>query len=174
LRTPNSSSSPEPSLSERLAHARVAATVSEILDLGPDVLPHFEMAALPMLDGMERPGEEPRVRRRLRAEGIRASEHRGVLLVEAGELDRMSAAGFFNGNDEVFLVREWNDEFESFPGRVSAEHLDFNETSPLGLEEWMHDCGCFLAIGDGRGANVATLNRELFERLRGAFKPPKG
>src|SRR5438309_3965318 len=64
-------------MSERLHSGRLIATVSEVVDAGFELLPHFELAAIPVLDGAERPGEEPAVRRRLRAEGIRAGEHRG-------------------------------------------------------------------------------------------------
>lgn len=161
-------------VSDRLQHGRLSATVSEILDLGPEVLPHFEMAAVPTLDGNERPGEEPRVRRQLRAEGVRASQHRGVLLLEPGDLERLAGSGILSGSDEVFFLAEWNDEFEPFPGRVSADLHDFNESTPLGLEEWMVDSGCLLAIGDGRGVNVATTSRPLLDRIRGAFKAAKG
>src|SRR5690349_25162539 len=131
------------------------------------------MAAIPVLDSMERPGEEPRVRRRLRAEGVRVAEHRGVLLLEPGELDKMSLAGFLNGGDEIYFLPEFDEEFEPFPGRITADVLDFNEASPLGLEEWMVDSGCLLALGDGRGVNYATLSSALSERLRAAFKSPK-
>ena len=162
-----------PSLSERLSHGRLGASASEIIDAGFDLLPHFEMAAIPVLDSMERPGEEPRVRRRLRAEGVRVTEHRGVLLLEPGELDKLSQAGFLNGGDEVYFVGEFNEEFEPFPGRITADVLDFNEASPLGLEEWMVDSGCLLAIGDGHGVNFATLSSALSERLRAQFKTAK-
>jgi hypothetical protein len=138
-----------------------------------DLLPDYDLAAIPLLDGMERPGEEPAVRRRLRAEGIRVREHRGVLLLEPGELEHFSAVGFLNGTDEVFLVAEWNDELEPFPGRIAADALDFNEGTPLGLEEWMLDSGCLLAAGGGRGVNYATFAADLHERLRRRFKLAK-
>ena len=160
-------------MSDRIYSGRLMATVSEIVDAGADVIPHFELAAVPVLDGQERPGEEPSVRRRLRAEGVRAGEHRGALLLEPGDLDRMASAALFTGGDEVFLVTEWDDEFEPFPGRVSPDLYDFNESTPLGLEEWMVDAGCLLVIADGRGVNYATFNKELHERLRAAFKPAK-
>lgn len=160
-------------LSERLSHGRLGATAAEIVDAGVELLPHFEMAAIPVLDGMERPGEEPRVRRRLRAEGVRVQEHRGALLLEPGELDKMSSAGLLNGGDEIFFMAEFNEEFEPFPGRVTPDTQDFQEVSPLGLEEWMVDSGCLLAIGDGRGVNYATLDPELASRLRAQFQPAK-
>lgn len=160
-------------MSERLSFGRLGASASEIVDAGVELLPHFEMAAIPVLDAMERPGEEPRVRRRLRAEGVRVAEHRGVLLLEPGELDKLSSSGFLNGGDEIFFLREWNEEFEPFPGRITPDTQDFDEVSPLGLEEWMMDAGCLLAIGDGRGVNFATLSAELSERLRAQFHPAK-
>lgn len=162
-----------PSLSERLSYGRLGASASEIVDAGVELLPHFEMAAIPLLDGMERPGEEPRVGRRLRAKGVRVAEHRGVLLLEPGELDKMSSSGFLSGGDEIFFLREFNEEFETFPGRITPDVQDFNEASPLGLEEWMVDSGCLLAVGDGRGVNYATLSSELSERLRSQFQAPK-
>ena len=140
------------------------------MDLGLDVLPHYEMAVIPLLDGAERPAEWPEVRRRLRAEGVRTRSHRGVLLLEPGELDRFASVGLLNGNDELLLCSEWHDEFESFPGRLVGESLDFNEGTPLGLEEWMVDSGCLLALGDGAGLNFATLDTTLAERLRARFK----
>lgn len=160
-------------MSDRLYSGRLKASVSEVVDASAEVLPHFELAAVPVLDGQERPGEEPSVRRRLRAEGVRAMEHRGALLLEPGDLDRMSSAALFGGGDEVFLVSEWNDEFEPFPGRVTPDLHDFNESTPLGLEEWMVDSGCLLVVGDGRGANYATFHKELHDRLRATFKPAK-
>jgi hypothetical protein len=157
-------------MSERLHHGRLIATVADVVDAGIDLLPHFELAAVPVLDNAERPAEWPTVRRRLRAEGIRYKEHRGVLLLEPGELDRLSAAGFFRGTDELFLSAEWNDEFESFPGRITSDGQDFSVSTPLGLEEWILDSGCLLALGDGSGLNFATPDPELSERLRARFK----
>jgi hypothetical protein len=156
-----------------LHHGRLVATVSDVVDAGVDLLPDFELAAIPVLDGQERPGETPTVRRRLRAEGIRVTEHRGVLLLEPGELDRFSSVGLLNGGDELFLCREWNDEFEGFPGRIGTEAFDFNEDTPLGLEEWMADSGCLLAVADGGGLNFATLDDDLAARLWARFKVGK-
>ncbi|HTO90801.1 MAG TPA: hypothetical protein VMJ70_06675 [Candidatus Sulfotelmatobacter sp.] len=157
-------------MSERLFHGLLRATISDVLDGTVDLLPHFELAAIPVLDAQERPAEVPTVRRRLRAEGIRVREHRGVLLLEPGDLDRVNALGLLSGNDEVLLVSEWNDEFEAFPGRFTSDLQDFSVGTPLGLEEWMLDSGCILAMGDGRGLNFATLDAGLAERLRKRFK----
>jgi len=110
---------------------------------------------------------------RLRAEGIRHMTHRGVLLLTPGELDRFSSVGLFNGQDELYLAAEWNDEFEVFPGRISTDHVDFEEMTPLGLEEWMVDAGCFLALGEGQGLNFATLDSQLAENLRARFPTTK-
>ncbi len=161
-------------MTERLHHGRLIATVADVVDAGLDVLPHFELAAIPMLDNADRPAEWPEVRRRLRSEGIRTDQHRGVLLLQPGELDRFSSVGFFNGLDELLLCVEWNDEFESFPGRLTSGVHKFEEGTPLGLEEWMLDSGCVLALGDGNGLNFATLDRELADRLRTRFKPARG
>jgi hypothetical protein len=160
-------------LSDRLLHGRLAATVADVVDAGVDLVAQFELAAVALLDGHERPGELPAVRRRLRAEGIRAREHRGVLLLASGELDQFSSVGMLSGNDEVYFCSEWNDEFDSFPGRISSDLLDFNDTTPLGLEEWMVHAGCLLAVGDGSGLNYATLDKQLAAALRSRFKPAK-
>lgn len=162
-------------VSERLFAGRLRASVADVVDLGIDVLPHYELAAIPVLDGAERPAEWPAVRRRLRAEGIRAREHRGVLLLVAGELDRASSVGLIGagGGDEAYLCREWNDEFEAFPQRITSDLQDFNHGTPLGLEEWMVLSGCLLAVGDGSGLNFATLDAELAEQLRRRFPPVK-
>jgi hypothetical protein len=160
-------------VSARLHHGALLAGVSDVVDAGIDLLPHYAMAALPMLDGQERPMEVPAVRRRLRAEGIRAKEHRGVMLLEPGDVDQLASIGLFSGNDEVLFMAEWNDEFESFPGRIGGDAIDFNDVSPLGLEEWMFDAGCVLAIGDGRRLNFATLDIELATRLRARFRPAR-
>jgi hypothetical protein len=37
----------------------------------------------------------------------------------------------------------------------------------------MLDTGCLLAIGDGAGVNIATLDPALAERLRARFAPAK-
>jgi hypothetical protein len=153
-----------------LHHGRLQASVADIVDLGLDVLPHYELAVIPMLDGAERPAEWPEVKRRLRSEGVRAAAHRGALLLEPGELDRAVSVGILGGNDELFLCSEWNDEFEAFPGRVGGEAQGFDESTPLGLEEWMIHAGCLLALGDGNGLNFATLDAALAERLRARFK----
>ncbi len=156
-------------MKERLHCGRLAASVADIVDAGVDLLPHFELAAIPVLDGTERPLEYPLVKRRLRAEGIRVSGHRGVLLLPPGELDRLSSVGLLGGTDELYLCREWDDEFEAFPGRITADLVDFNETTSLGLEEWIVDTGCLLALGDGAGLNFATLDADLAERLGSRF-----
>ena len=158
-------------MTERLHHGCVDGSVAAVVDAGLELLPDFGLAAIPLLDGQERPAEWPSVRRRLRAEGMRAVEHRGVLLLTPGELDRLGSIGFFTGNDELLLVAEWNEEFESFPGRLNTESHNFSEVTPLGLEEWMMDSGCVLALGDGHGLNFATLDPELGARLRARFKP---
>jgi hypothetical protein len=160
-------------MSERLLHGRLSATIADVLDAGFDLLPNFELAAIPVLEGAERPAEWPEIRRRLRAEGIRAEQHRGVLLIQPGDLDHLSSLGFFRGTDELYLAESWNDEFESFPGRITSDQQDFSVTTPLGLEEWMIDSGCLLAMGDGNGLNFATLDRELVERLKARFKPAR-
>lgn len=157
-------------MSERLKHGRLVATISDVLDAGIELVPHFELATIPVLDSAERPGEWPAVRRRLRAEGIRTKQHRGALLLEPGELDVFSSVGLFHGVDELFLCAEWNDELEPFPGRVSSDMHDFNEATPLGLEEWMADAGCFLVLGQGDGLNYATPDAELSGRLRAQFR----
>jgi hypothetical protein len=113
-------------------------------------------------------------RRRLRAEGIRCVEHRGVLLMPPGELDQFASVGLFNGFDEVYLCADWNDEFENFPARITSDLADFSEATPLGLEDWMLEAGCLLAMGDGDGLNFATPDPELAARLRARFKPARG
>ncbi len=161
-------------MSERLHHGCLRASITDVLDGGPDLVPHFEMAAIPVMDAQERPGEIPGVRRRLRAEGIRVRQHRGVLLLEPGELDHFGALGLFGGNDELLLCSEWNEEFETFPGRLSSDLQDLRLGTPLGLEEWMVDSGCLLALGDGQGLNFATLDAGVADRLRARFKPQPG
>jgi hypothetical protein len=164
---------PGETMSERLHYGRLDATVADVIDSGFDLLPHFELAAMPMIDNHERPAEVPAVRRRLRAEGIRSAEHHGVLLLDPGDLDHLSSIGLFNGSNELLLVAEWNEEFESFPGRISSDVLDFGVVTPIGLEEWMIDSDCLLAVGDGNGLNFATLDKILAERLRTRFKPAR-
>src|SRR5213593_2005909 len=122
-------------MAERLHCGRLVASITDVVDAS-FLLPHFEQATVPVLDGAERPAEWPEVKRRLRSEGIRTRQHRGALLLEPGELDRIASVGLFHGIDELFLCAEWNDEFEPFPGRVSSDLHDFNEGTPLGLEEW--------------------------------------
>jgi hypothetical protein len=161
-------------VSELIHHDRLIGTVADVVDAGIELLPDYELAAIPVLENAERPAEWPAVRRRLRAEGIRTTVHRGVLLLEPGELDRFSSVGFFQGASELFLCAEWNDEFEPFPGRVSSDLNDFNEGTPLGLEEWMHDTRCLLAVGDGNGLNFACPDPDLAARLRKRFKPYRG
>lgn len=158
-------------MTERLLHGCLKASVADVVEAGLELLPDFELAAIPLLDGQERPAEVPATRRRLRAEGIRVIEHRGVLLLAPGELDQFGSVGLFTGNDELLLASEWNEEFESFPGRLTTEGGDFSEGTPLGLEEWMLDAGCVLAIGDAHGLNYATLDPELGARMRARFKP---
>ena len=153
-------------------YGRLDATVSEVVD-AVDLLPDYALAAINVLEGQERPGEEPAVRRRMRSEGIRPREHRGALLVEPGEMERFSGAGLLGGGDEVYFAIEWNDEFEPYPARVTAELVDFREGLPLGLEDWMLETGCVLALGDGTALNYATTSQELHERLAKRFKPAR-
>lgn len=159
-------------MSDRLHHGRLKATVADLVDAGVDLLPHFEMAAVTLLDAIERPAEWPEIRRRLRAEGIRHERHRGAILLAPGELDQLSSIGLLTGNDEVHFCSEWNEEFEPFTARLGGDSLDFETDTPLGLHEWMVDAGCMLAAGDsGRGLNFATLDAELAGRIRARFKP---
>lgn len=157
-------------MSDRLIHGCLDASVADVVDAGIDLLPDFELAAIPVLDSAERPGEWPSVRRRLRAEGIRVAVHRGVLLLEPGELDQFASVGMFSGSDELFLCTEWNEEFEGFPGRITSDVQNFAEGTPLGLEEWMIDTACLLALGDGGGLNFATLDANVAEGLMARFR----
>lgn len=159
-------------MSEHFYTGRLQTTVSEIVDAG-DVLPEFEMAALTVLEGLERPGENPGIRRRLRAEGIRPRENRGALLLDPGEIERFASIGLFAGGDELALTMTWDEEFEPFPGRLTADHVDFRDGTPLGLEDWMNETGCVLVLGDGVGLNYATTSRDLHEKLASRFKPAK-
>ena len=158
-------------MSERIHFGSLLATIADVLDAGLDVLPAFGLAAVPVLDGTDRPGEWPAVRRRLRAGGIRCAQHRGVLLLPPGELDQLASVGFFNGFDELYLCTEWNEEFETFPARITSDLSDFREATPLGLEDWMLEAGCMLALGDGDGLNFATPDADIAARLRARFKP---
>jgi hypothetical protein len=155
-------------VTERLHSGRLTASIADVID-AVDLLPPFELAALAMLEGTEHPAEWPTIRRRLRAEGIRHVGHRGALLLPPGELDRLSSVGLLSGQEELYLAPEWDEEFEIFPGRISPDLVDFEETTPLGLEEWIVGSGCLLALGDGQGLNFATLDTELAERLRSRF-----
>lgn len=159
-------------MSEKLYFGRLQASVADVVDAG-DLLPEFELAAISVLEGQERPGEEPAVRRRLRAEGVRPTEHRGTLLLDPGELEHCASIGLFGGGDELFVGTEWDDEFEAFPGRVGAEAADFREGVPLGLEEWMLDSACVLVLGDGAALNYATTSAEVHEKLSARFKPAR-
>jgi len=158
-------------VSERIHFGCLIGTVSDVFDAGLDLLPTFELAAIPVLDGTDRPGEWPAVRRRLRAEGIRCVQNRGVLLLPPGETDQFASVGLFRGFDEVYLCAAWNDEFEAFPARITSDLADFREGTPLGLEDWMLEAGCLLALGDGDGLNFATPDAKIAERLRARFKP---
>lgn len=157
---------------ENIYFGRLDATVSDLVD-AVDLLPDYELAAIAVLEGQERPGEEPAVRRRLRSEGIRPREHRGALLVDPGEMERVSSSGLLGGGDAVFFSTEWNDEFEPYPARVTADSVDFREGLPLGLEDWMLEARCVLAVGDGAGLNYATPSQELHERLSKRFRPAR-
>ena len=159
-------------MSERLFFGRLQASASDVVDAG-DLLPEFALAAIPVLEGQERPGEEPAIRRRLRAGGVRPLEHRGALLLDPAALEHLSAMGFLAGGDELLFATDWNEEFEPFPGRLAPDHVDFTEGTPLGLEEWMVDAHCVLALGDGAGLNYATTSRELHERLLARFHPAR-
>ncbi len=155
-------------MSSTLHFGRLRGTVCEVVDAG-DLLPDFELAAIPVLEGVERPGEEPATRRRLRADGIRPTENRGALLLDPGELERFASVGLFASPDEVLISTRWNDEFEPFPGRIGSDSVDFLDGLPLGLEEWMHDTHTVLVMGDGAGLNYATTILALHERLRARF-----
>ena len=157
-------------MSSLLHFGRLRATVSEIVDAG-DLLPDYELAAITVLEGVDRPGEEPATRRRLRADGIRPTEHRGALLLDPGELERFSSVGCFHTPDEVLFSTQWHDEFEPFPGRLTSDVVDFLEGVPLGLEEWMLDTHTVLVLGDGSGLNYATTLPGLEERLQSRFRP---
>jgi hypothetical protein len=161
-------------VSERIHFGCLRGTVSDVLDAGLDMLPVFELAAVPVLDGTDRPGEWPAVRRRLRAEGIRCAQNRGVLLLPPGELDQCASVGLFRGFDELYLCAEWNEEFEAFPARITSDLSDFSTATPLGFEDWMLEAGCLLALGDGAGLNFATPDPEIDGRLRARFGSAAG
>lgn len=159
-------------MSTTIHFGRLRASISDIVDAG-DLLPDYELAAIPVLEGVDRPGEEPATRRRLRAEGIRPTEHRGALLLDPGELERFSSVGLFTGTDEVLFSKRWDDEFEPYPGRITTDLLDFADGVPLGLEEWMADTQTILVMGDGKGLNYATSDAALHERLQTRFAPAR-
>jgi hypothetical protein len=159
-------------VSDPIFRGRLKASVSEVVD-GGDLVPDHEMVALAVLEGQERPGEDPSMRRRLRYEGIRPREHRGALLLEPGEMERASSAGLLEGTDEVFFMQGWDEEFEPFPGRISADLADFQEGLPHGIEDWMHETGCVLALGDGGALNYATTSAEIHQRLVERFRAAK-
>jgi hypothetical protein len=161
-------------VSERIYFGRRVGAISDVLDAGLEMLPTFELAAVPVLDGTDRPGEWPAVRRRLRAEGIRFVQNRGVLLLPPGELDQCATVGLFRGFDEIYLCAEWHEEFETFPTRISSDLSDFSEATPLGLDDWMLEAGCLLALGDGVGLNFATPDHEIAERLSARFRTARG
>jgi hypothetical protein len=158
-------------VSQRLLFGCLQATIADVVDANLDFLPHFELAAVPILNGNEQPALWPEVKRRLRAEGIRSERHRGVILLPPGELDHFISVGMFEGGDELFLCSEWNEEFEPFPGRITRDMARFEVESPLGLEEWMVDAGCLLALGDGDRLNFATFDAELSANLQARFRP---
>ena len=139
-----------PAMSDKVLAGRLRGSVAEVLDGALELIPDYEMAAISVLDSAERPAEWPTVRRRLRAEGVRTRESRGVLLLSA-----------------------WDDEFESFPGHLTTDAHDFNTVTPLGLEDWLLTSGCVLAMGDGAGLNFATLDPQLADRLRARFPVAK-
>src|SRR4029079_17148686 len=123
-------------MNDRLVHfGCLRGTVADVVDAGIDVLPHFEMAAIAVIEGTERPGEWPQMRRRLRAESIRPADHRAVLLLTPRDIERLASVGILTGSDELYLCNEWNDEFEVFPGRI-GEGQDFTDGTPLGLAAW--------------------------------------
>ena len=43
--------------------------------------------------------------------------------------------GLFNERNELMLCSEFNEEFEGFPGRISTDHQNFTDGTPLRLEE---------------------------------------
>jgi hypothetical protein len=160
-------------VSGRIFAGTVPSSVAQVVEAGLELLPHFDLAAIPLLEGAERPAEWPAIRRRLRAEGIRSDSHRGVILLPPGELDHFASVGLFAGNDELFLCTEWTDEFEPFPARITTDTLRFEEGTPLGLEEWMIDASCLLALGDGDALNFAALDPDLAARIRRRFPSAK-
>ncbi|NOT33056.1 MAG: hypothetical protein HOP12_02685 [Candidatus Eisenbacteria bacterium] len=160
-------------MTDRILFARVRGSVADIINAGIDLLPHFEMAAITVLESAEEPAEVPGIRRRLRAEGVRAGRHRGAILLLPGDLEHLASVGMLLGGDEIFLMAEWIEEFEPFPGRISGDACDFAEVTPLGLEEWMVDTQCIAALGDTRGVNFATFDVELDRKLRARFPAPK-
>ncbi len=160
-----------PGVIHRLQYGCLQATIADVMDAGLDLVPHFELAAIPVLNGNERPALWPEVRRRMRAEGIRSERHRGVILLPPGELDHFISIGMLEGGDELYLCSEWNEEFETFPGRITRDISQFEVVTPLGLEEWMVDVGCILALGDGDRLNFATLDLDLSAKLQAQFRP---
>src|SRR5512132_756427 len=65
IRAPRATGARAAAMNERLVYfGCLRGTVADVIDAGVDVLPHFEMAAVTMLEGTERPGEWPQMRRR--------------------------------------------------------------------------------------------------------------
>ena len=65
------------------------------------------------------------------------------------------------------------DLYGVFQSQETSDVVNFNEGTPLGLEEWLIDTGCMLALGDGAGLNFATLESGLAEKLRRRFVGPR-
>jgi len=117
------------------------------------------------------PGEWPDVRRRLRAEGVRARQHRGMLLLEPASWTSAPRRDVPRRR-RVVPVPGVDDELEPFPGRVSSDMHDFNEGTPLGLENGWRIRGACWCSGTV-AAQLATLDAALAARLRAQFRAAK-
>ena len=157
--TRNAATADARAMTERLLHGCLKASVADVVEAGLELLPDFELAAIPMLDGQERPAEVPTVRRRLRAEGIRVVEHRGVLLLTARDLQyratRFASAilGTAVVFTMVFLMTGVTEQFHREPREV---------VRVLGSDAWLLREGA-----SGAFTSSETLPTDVARRIRG-------
>ena len=142
------------SLTERLHHGRLVATVSDVVDAGIDLLPTFAMGVVPVLDGAGPPRRvadgTPAAPRR----GIRARQHRGVLLLEPGTRPLLVGRPVPRRVRAVpvsRVERRVRSRFRVACRRTCRTSARARRFGPRGVDV---DSGCVLALGDGDGLNL--------------------
>lgn len=135
------------------------------LDVNRDLVSKFGYALITGIDGIAGVSALPS----LTPFGIEpeATSLERPLLVETGKLLKMLDGGYFNGFDEIWLLRRAEDGEAFTHPPVKLHTAEFSTPPhPLELSEWMEVTGAAVGAGDGWGLIVVWKPEPQLDVMR--------